>query len=76
MHNDILDIIFNYSNPDTIANILINEISLIINCIIPAKRIQCYNKFALWIDEEYIHQSKVRDDMHSKAKISDSQDDW
>ena len=37
--------------------------------------IQCQNKFAPWIDEEFI-QSKIRDDMHDKAKISDSHEEW
>ena len=58
---------------EIIANILINEISIIINCIAPAKKVQCNTKYAPWINDDFIIQSKLRDNLHNKAKKSDSQ---
>ena len=76
INNEILNTIFHYTDPEIIANILINEISIIINCIAPAKKVQCNTKYAPWIDDDFIIQSKLRDDLHKKAKLSDSQEDW
>ena len=45
-HNDTLNTIFNYTDPEIVANVLINEITLIINCIAPPKKIQCSNNYA------------------------------
>ena len=47
-----------------------------INCIAPAKKIQCNDKYAPWIDNEFIGQAKLRDQYHSNAKSTDSNDDW
>ena len=38
-HNERLNTIFNYTDPETISYILINELSIIINCIAPAKTV-------------------------------------
>ena len=37
-HNDTLNTIFNYTDPELVANILINEITRIINCIAPLRK--------------------------------------
>ena len=75
-NNNRLNEIFNLEDPDQIANILLSELNIIINCIAPAKKIQCKSKYAPWIDDDYITQAKLRDDLHSKAKYIDSQEEW
>ena len=75
-HNDTLNTIFNYTDPEIVANILIKEITLIINCIAPPKKIQFTNNYAPWIDQEFINQSKIKDNLHTKAKLTNSETDW
>ena len=61
-HNDRLNEIFSLDDPDQIANILLSELNLIINCIAPKKRIQVKTKFAPFIDKELrtaIDQKKI-----------------
>ena len=45
-NNDTINTKFNYTDPNIIAEILVNEISLIIECISPSKKIQCPNNYA------------------------------
>ena len=57
-NNDTINTIFNHTDPNIIAEILVNEISLIIECISPSRKIQCSNNYAPWINERYILESK------------------
>ena len=47
MTNNI-DQVFNTDNPNTIAEIIINEVNLCIETIAPSKRIQCTKKHCKW----------------------------
>ena len=42
----------------------------------PPKKIQCTNNYAPWIDQEFINQSKIKDNLHTKAKLTNSETDW
>ena len=55
---------------------MVNEIFVIINSIAPSKKVQCSNKYAPWFDSNYIHQTKIWDSLHKKARITDNGDDW
>ena len=39
-------------------------------------KVQCSNKYAPWIDDEFVYQAKIMDELHNKAKHYDTQDDW
>ena len=49
---------------------------MIIESISPSKRIQCTNKYAPWIDSNFINQAKIRDNLHMVAKKSNIEGDW
>ena len=42
----------------------------------PPRKIQCTNNYAPWIDQEFINQYKIKDDLHIKAKPTNSETDW
>ena len=75
-HNDIINTIFNYTDPNVITEILVNEISLMIECIAPSQKVQCSHNYTPWITEEYRSKSKIKDILHSKVKITNSEDNW
>ena len=60
-HNDKLNKNFSFSDPNTIEEQLIGEMSLIIESIAQSKRIQYKNSYAPWINSEFIAESKTRD---------------
>ena len=74
--NKPINTIFHQTDPDLIAEILTRELTVIIESISPSKRIQCTNKYAPWIDSNFINQAKIRDNLHMVAKKSNSEGDW
>ena len=50
INNTHIDTIFNETAPDITANTIINEVSLMIECIAMSKKIQCKNNYVPWID--------------------------
>ena len=58
-HNDIIITVVNYTDPNAIANIIFNEITIIINCIAPPMKVQCTNKYTPWTDKNFIEQAKL-----------------
>ena len=75
-NNEVLQCIFSETDPNIIAETLLNELSIIIECIAPSKKIQCNSTYAPWIKEEFLRESKVKDNLHRIAKRSNSEDDW
>ena len=75
-HNHILQDIFSETDPNIIAETLLNELSIIIECIAPSKKIQCSKNYAPWINDDFIRESKIKDNLHRIAKGSNSQEDW
>ena len=55
-HNQFLQEIFAETDPNIIAETLLNELSIIIECISPSKKIQCSKNYAPWINEEFIRE--------------------
>ena len=74
--NEMLNSIFNHTDPDIIAEIIIRELSIIIECIAPSKLVQCDSKHAPWIDQNFKNESKFKDELHKIAKKSNNEDDW
>ena len=72
----MLNSIFNHTDPDIIAEILIRELSIIIECIAPSKLVQCDSKYAPWIDQNFKKESKLKNELHKIAKKSNNEDDW
>ena len=75
-HNHELNRIFNETDPDAIAEILINELSLIIETISPSKKIQCSNSFCPWLDDEYRIEASIRDNLHTIARTTNTEVNW
>ena len=55
---------------------MINELSIIIECIAPSKKIQCSNSYAPWINDDFLRESKIKDNLHKIAKGTNNQEDW
>ena len=54
LHNEVLQCIFSETDPNIIAETLLNELSIIIKCIAPSKKIQCVKTYAPWIKDEFL----------------------
>ena len=55
---------------------MIRELTVIIESIVPSKRVQCTIKYAPWIDKNFVEQAKIRDNLHMIGKISNKEEDW
>ena len=55
-HNQFLQGIFSETDPNVIAETLVNELSIIIECIAPSKKIQCSNSYAPWINDDFLRE--------------------
>ena len=75
-YNPYLQEIFSETDPNKIAETLLNELSIIIECIAPSKKVQCTKKYAPWINQEFIRESKIKDELHRIAKGSNHAEDW
>ena len=53
-----------------------NELSIIIECIAPSKKIQCNNSYVPWLNEEFQRESKIKDNLHRIAKGTNNEEDW
>ena len=40
------------------------------------KKIQCNNTYAPWVNEEFIRETKIRDQLNEKARVYNSENDW
>ena len=67
-YNPLLQEIFSETDPNVIAETLLNELSIIIECIAPSKKVQCTKKYAPWINQDFIRESKIKDKLHRIAK--------
>ena len=75
-NNTALNSVFSYSDPNIIANIIITELSRIIELISPSKKIQCSKSHAPWIHKNFKIQANIRDNLHSIAIRIDTQEAW
>ena len=76
VNNEVLQSIFSETDPNVIAETLLNELSIIIECIAPSKKIQCNSSYAPWIKEEFLREAKVKDNLHKIAKRYNREEDW
>ena len=67
LNNLTLNSIFSLTDPNEIANIIIFELSRIIEFLAPAKKIQCSKKYCPWVDSNYRIEANKRDTLHSEA---------
>ena len=67
---------FSETDPNVIAETLLNELSIIIECIAPSKKIQCTKSYAPWINGDFLRESKLKDKLHKIAKGSNNEEDW
>ena len=40
------------------------------------KKIQCSNSYAPWINDDFLRESKIKDNLHKIAKGTNNQEDW
>ena len=75
-NNDILPTIFNYTDPNQIADILQIELNSMIELIAPQSYIQYTKDYAPYIDESLHEDIKNTDDLLTKAIKSKNPNDW
>ena len=75
MTNNI-DQVFNTDDPNTIAEIIINEVDRCIETISPSKRIQCTKKHCKWYTSELRKLAEYKNKIHNIAKSSNYETDW
>ena len=75
-HNEVLQGIFSETDPNIIAETLLNKLSIIIECIAPSKKIQCKNTYVPWINDDFQRESKIKDNLHRIAKGTNNEEDW
>ena len=75
MTNNI-DQVFNTDDPNTIAEIIINEVDRCIETISPSKRIQCTKKHCKWYTPALKKLAEYKNKIHNIAKASNSETDW
>ena len=75
-NNQPLNDLFSYTDPDSIANTLVSELSNIIDIIAPPKIIQAKKKYAPWLDKNFKIQSEIKNLAHLKALRDNIPKDW
>ena len=74
-NNSEINKLFHESDPNVIANILINELSIIIESISPSKQIQCKNNHCPWLTDEYKIEASIRDNRYAIAISTNKEED-
>merc|ERR1712240_971213 len=71
-----IDKVFNYEDPNQIADTLINKINRCIKTIAPSKLIQCTKKHCNWYTTALNKLAQNKNKAHNKANLTDSETDW
>merc|ERR1712240_483855 len=74
-HNTEINSIYGSCDPDYIAELLISELSIIIESISPSKHVQCSSNYVPWITAEQRSEAHLRDNYHKTATKTNSEDD-
>ena len=74
--NEKLNTVFNHSNPNKIADILVTEVSNIIEWLSPSKLIQHKNSYAPWLNKQYFIEVAKKDKIHKMALTSNNPNIW
>ena len=74
MTNNI-DQVFNTDDPNTIAEIIINEVDRCIETISPSKRIQCIENHCKWYTPVLKKLAEYKNKIHNIAKTSNTETD-
>ena len=75
-HNDILNSIFKYTDPDLIAHILMTELNIIIDCIAPQNVRQVKKNYLPYMTKDLRQRQQTVKNLHTTAKISNDNNDW
>ena len=75
-NSECLNSIFNYDDPDIIAEILQTELNLIIEVIAPHKVIQCKKDYIPYLNDDLKQQIKENNDILSQAINTNNSDSW
>ena len=67
---------FQYSDPNMIVDIFVNEMEIIQNSLAPPKRVQIRNNLAPWYDKKLQDYSSYKEDIHKMAVINDDIESW
>ena len=75
-HSTHLQQLFTHNNANTVADTLMGELHLMINCIAPSRIIQAKTKHAPYLDTEAHQQIQQRQQQYRQAQQTDTQEDW
>merc|ERR1712240_335583 len=75
-HNDIIQTAYNFTDPDLIAEIIMQEFNNIIEIIAPRTKRQVKKNYTPYINKETREAKKKLNEMHNKAKQTQQDEDW
>merc|ERR1712240_317861 len=75
-NNDIIQTVYNYTDPELIAEILMREYNNIIEIIAPRTKRQVKKNYTPYLDKETREGKRKLHQMHNKAKQTQDNDHW
>merc|ERR1712240_754057 len=75
-NNDIIQTAFNYTAPDLIAEIIMNEYNNIIEIIAPKTKRQVRKDYTPYLNKETRQEKHNLQKLHTKAKQTEDSNDW
>merc|ERR1712243_133998 len=75
-HNQIIQTAYNYTDPDLIATIIMQEFNNIIEIIAPRTKRQIKKNYTPYLNKETREAKKKLNEIHNKAKQTQQDDDW
>ena len=75
-NNDIIQTAFNYTDPDLIAEIIMNEYKNIIEIIAPQTKRQVKKNYTPYLTQETRKEKQNLQKLHTKAKQTQDINDW
>merc|ERR1712240_116321 len=75
-HNQIIQTAYNYTDPDLIATIIMQEFNNIIDIIAPRTKRQIKKNYTPYLNKDTREAKKQLNEIHNKAKQTQHDDDW
>ena len=58
--------IFKYTDPNIKVSIITTKISITIETLVPNKLVKCYNKYNIWLNNNFRHDINIRNNLDKK----------
>merc|ERR1712240_244139 len=75
-HNQIIQTAYNYTDPDLIATIIMQEFNNIIDIIAPRTKRQIKKNYTPYLNKDTREAKKKLNEIHNKTKRTQHDDDW